>query len=333
MSRFFGSHLRRKISGATYIIIGVCFLFSAGVSMLVTSCSPGGSYPPVEIGRLDLALQADSLPGDVRLGDAAAVLFAVSGYGALTDSSLHAYNRNPAIRIHDRAMDSLWSDLRPVEADLGRMKFNFTRLFPADRFPAVFAIVSPFNQSVFTADTLMFVGLNHYLGADYAPYAYFPDYLRVRKTPACLLPDMAETLVRGLYPYRDESDGYSIVLSRLLYEGAVVEAVMQLCGLSEQQVLGYDDGAMAWASDNEKRVWETMAERKMIFSTDPQLAAMLVSPAPFTSAINPNSPGAIGRFIGHRIVTSYLDRRATSLSELLSSDFYTSQNSLFESGY
>ena len=144
---------------------------------------------------------------------------------------------------------------------------------------------------------------------------------------------MAETLVRGLYPYRDESDGYSIVLSRLLYEGAVVEAVMQLCGLSEQQVLGYDDEAMAWASDNEKRVWETMAERKMIFSTDPQLAAMLVSPAPFTSAINPNSPGAIGRFIGHRIVTSYLDRRATSLSELLSSDFYTSQNSLFESGY
>lgn len=332
MSRFFGSHLRRKISGAIYII-GVCFLFSAGASMLVTSCSSGGAYPPVEIGRLDLALQADSLPGDVRLGDAAAVLFAVSGYGALTDSSLHAYNRNSSIRIHERAMDSLWSDLRPVEADLGRMKFNFTRLFPADRFPAVFAIVSPFNQSVFTADTLMFVGLNHYLGADYPPYAYFPDYLRVRKTPARLLPDMAETLVRGLYPYRDESDGYSTVLSRLLYEGAVVESVMQLCGLSEQQVLGYDDEAMAWASDNEKRVWETMAERKMIFSVDPQLAAMLVSPAPFTSAINPNSPGAIGRFIGHRIVASYLDRRATSLSELLSPDFYTSQNSLFESGY
>lgn len=332
MSSFFEYPFSRKISGAIYII-GVCFLLSAGASILVTSCSPGGSYPPVEIGRLDLALQADSLPGDVRLGDAAAVLFAVSGYGALTDSSLHAYNRNPSIRIHDRAMDSLWSDLRPVEADLGRMKFNFARLFPADRFPAVFAIVSPFNQSVFTADTLMFVGLNHYLGADYAPYAYFPDYLRVRKTPARLLPDMAETLVRGLYPYRDESDGYSTVLSRLLYEGAVVESVMQLCGLSEQQVLGYDDEAMAWASENEKRVWETMAERKMIFAVDPQLAAMLVSPAPFTSAINPNSPGAIGRFIGHRIITAYLDRRATSLSELLSPDFYTSQNSLFESGY
>lgn len=332
MSRFFESPFFRKISGAIYII-GVCYLLSAGASVFMTSCSSRGSHPPVEIGRLDLALQADSLPGDPQLGDAAEILFAVSGYGALTDSSLHAYNRNPAIRLHDRAMDSLWSDLRPVEADLGRMKFNFTRLFPADRFPAVYAIVSPFNQSVFTADTLMFVGLNHYLGADYAPYAYFPDYLRVRKTPARLLPDMAEALVRGLYPYDGVSDVYSTVLSRLLYEGAVVEAVMQLCGLSEQQVLGYDDEAMAWAQENEKRVWETMAERKMIFAVDPQLAAMLVSPAPFTSAINPNSPGAIGRFIGHRIITAYLDRQAVALPELLSPDFYTSQNSLFESGY
>lgn len=331
MSRFFESHSLRKISAAIYII-GVCCLFSVVVPVLVTSCSSCGSHQPVGIGRLDLVLRADSLPGDARLGDAAEVLFAVSGYGPLTDSALHAYNRNPAIRLHDRAMDSVWADLGLVEKALGRVKFGFEKLFPENQFPEVYSIVSPFNQSVFTADSVLFVGLNHYLGVDYPPYSYFPDYIRVRKVPGRIIPDIAEATVRGAYPYESLAE-YPTVLSRLLYEGAVTEAVMQVCGLSEQQALGYDDESMKWAEANEHQVWQTMAERKMIFSTDPQLAAMLVSPAPFTSPINSQSPGAIGRFIGHRIIASLLDRHAISLPELLSSDFYTSQNALLESGY
>ena len=298
----------------------------------LSSCSGNTAGSPVEIRRLDLALRADIMPEDTDMQSAAATLFSLSGYGPLTDSALHAYNRNPAIRLHDRAMDSVWHDLQPLENSLGRMKFSFEKLFSDNRFPAVFTIVSPFNQSVFTADTLLFLGLNHYLGTDYPPYAYFPDYIRARKIPERLLPDIAEAIVRGNYPYRPSAE-YPTALSRMLYEGAVTEAVMQICGLSEQQALGYDTEAMKWAEANEHRVWQTMAEQKMIFSTDPQLAAMLVSPAPFTSVINPLSPGAIGRFIGHRIISTTLDRHAIALPDLLSPAFYDSETTLPQSGY
>lgn len=317
----------------TTLYIYIAMLLACTGLAVLTSCSEkDNDGSPVSVRRLDRALRADSLPegSDMRL--AAETLFSLSGYGQLTDSTLQRYNQNPSIRLHDQAMDSLWGDMSQIEAGLGRMQFNFSKIFPDSRFPAVYTVVSPFNQSVFTADSLLFLGLNHYFGPAYQPYSYFPDYIRARKTPSRILPDVAEAIVRGLYPYNPAED-YPTVLSRLLYEGALLEAVMQLSGNSEQQSLGYDDESMAWAEKNERRVWETMAERKMIFSTDPQLSAQLVTLAPFTSVINSESPGSIGRFIGHRIVTSYLDHHALTIPELLSPAFYESPSALPDSRY
>ncbi len=231
----------------TLYIIYVAVMLAIPVTFL-SSCSGSRAGEPVEIRRLDLALRADIMPEDPAMQSAAATLFSLSGYGQLTDSAIHVYNRNPAIRLHDRAMDSVWHDMQPLENSLGRMRFSFEKLFPGNRFPSVIAIVSPFNQSVFTVDSLLYLGLNHYLGSDYPPYAYFPDYIRASKTPERLLPDISEAIVRGNYPYRPSAE-YPTALSRMLYEGAVTEAVMQICGLSEQQALGYDtDGGMAFSS-------------------------------------------------------------------------------------
>lgn len=321
---FFRNRLRRY--GFTILFVLLPFLGG-----LFTSCG-GGDSMPVKVNRLDLALRDTDRPLPPEMEDAARTLFALSGYGALTDSALSVYAASPSILVHAHAVDSLWSDLRPLESSLGRMKFNYAHLFPDNVFPSVYAVVSPFNQSVFTADTLLFLGLNHYLGASYAPYGYFPDFIRQRKVPARILPDIAEAIMRRDYPYQPQSE-YPTVLSRMLYEGALTEAVMQLAGMSEQEALGYTDEQMAWLEKNERRIWEKLVGGKMLFSTDLQLASSLVSPAPFTSAVSPESPGMAGRFIGHRIVNAYLDRRARPVSWLLTPAFYESQTSLSDSGY
>ncbi|MCM1356810.1 MAG: hypothetical protein NC212_10450 [Staphylococcus sp.] len=327
MIRIFGGR-----PSAIYIIR--CILSAILPAMLLGACSKGGGESlPVGVHRLDKALGSGAAiePGS-RTEDAARLLFRISGYGELNDSTLAAYRSNPSIYAHQGVVDSVWTDLRPLEKGLGRMKFNFVHLFPGRVFPEVYAIVSPFNQSVFTADSLLYLGLNHYLGEDYGPYGYFPDYIRVRKVPARVIPDIAEAIVRRDFPYVPESD-YPTVLSRLLYEGAVAEAVMQLTGESEQTVLGYDDDEMEWLNANERQIWEKLISGKMLFSTDGQLAAMLVNAAPFTSPLTPDSPGMAGRFIGHRIVSSYLDRRAAGMPELLSPAFYEGQTTLADSGY
>ncbi|MDE6091026.1 MAG: hypothetical protein K2G41_10020 [Duncaniella sp.] len=298
---------------------------------LSTGCSQADDSKPVRLLRLDKTLLGDGGVTD-GMRNEAETLFAVSGYGELNDSSLAAYRSNPAIRFHEHAVDSVWGNTDRLSRGLGKMKENFSRLFPGRNFPEAVTIISPFNQSVFTADSMLYIGLNHYLGEDYQPYAYFPDYIRVRKTPQRLLPDVAETLLRRDFPYAPREE-YPTVLSRLLYEGALIEAEMQLAGVSEQQALGYDDTQMKWLTDHERQLWETMVGRKYLFSTDEQLAASLTGLAPFTSVIGQDVPGAAGRFIGHRIINSYLDNRAVSIADMLSPDFYESQEVLGDSKY
>ncbi|MDE5665410.1 MAG: hypothetical protein K2I31_05680 [Duncaniella sp.] len=156
--------------------------------------------------------------------------------------------------------------------------------------------------------------------------------MRVRKIPARVVPDIVEALLHRDFPYAPAAD-YPTVLSRLLYEGALVESVMQLAGISEQTALGYDDRQIDWLNKNEHKLWEAIVGHKYLFSSDRQLASSLTAQAPFTSAIGPEVPGGAGRFIGHRIVASLLDNRAVALSVLLSPSFYESPDALAESKY
>lgn len=325
----FTACLRPRAGHLLSAVAGFCLTVVA--SLCLPACSRDESAP-VEVRRLDLALLSGQVGPDSAMVQPARTLFRLSGYGELNDSTLSRYASNPSIRLHERAVDSVWRDLRPLESSIGRLKFSFSRLFPELVFPSVYAIISPFNQSVFTSDSILYLGLNHYLGADYAPYGYFPDFIRLRKTPERVIPDMAEALLRRDYPYEPQTD-YPTLLSSMLYEGALLEAVMQLAGISEQEALSYDDGQMAWLEKNEREVWMKIVGDKMLFSTDRQLAATLVNPAAFTSPIGRECPGMAGRFIGHRIVSSYLDRHAKPLSWLLSPAFYEGSGSLSDSGY
>lgn len=297
----------------------------------LVGCSHGAADPVVKVNRLDRALEG-GWPVDREFVAPAEVLFRISGYGGLNDSTLARYVARPSVMAHVAAVDSVWAVTGKLESRLGRIKAGYGKLFPDKVFPQVYAVVSPFNQSVFTADTFLYVGLNHYLGADYPPYGYFPEYIRKRKTPRRVAADITEALLRRDFPYAPREE-YPTVLSRLLYEGAIVEAMMQVDGISEQEALGYDDGQMDWLNRNERRLWEEMAGRKYLFSTDKGLASSLTALSPFTSAIGSEVPGAAGRFIGHRIVSSYLDNRAVPISYFLSPDFYESPTALAESKY
>lgn len=323
-----------RIPTSLYIYIPLCLsvlLGLAGVAGLTGCSSADGSDTSVKVVRLDHAFR-DGRPLDYGLEAPAEALFQVSGYGSLNDSSYAAYMANPSVRVHESAVDSLWGDTGRLESQLGAVKARYAKLFPDKSFPSVYAVISPFRQSVFTVDTFLYVGLNHYLGEDYPPYGYFPDYMRARKIPARVVPDIVEALLHRDFPYVPAAD-YPTVLSRLLYEGALVESVMQLAGISEQTALGYDDRQMEWLNKNEHKLWEAIVGRKYLFSSDRQLASSLTSPAPFTSAIGQEVPGGAGRFIGHRIVASLLDNRAVALSELLSPSFYESPDALAESKY
>lgn len=300
------------------------------VVVAVVSCGGGGDYPPCEIVRLDHMIGNGAIPADSAARRAASLLFAVSGYGELNDSSVSIYADRPSVSIHRRAVDSAFTDISQLEGELGAVLGRASGLLPLVRVAGVYSVISPFNQSVFTVDSILYIGLNHYLGSSYGPYAYFPDYVRERKIPARLIPDIAESLVRSAYPYRSGGK----MVARMLYEGAVVEAVMRLTGCDEAVALGYTPQQFEWLSSNEAEMWKAVIERRLLFSSADDVARSLIYPGPVTSVLHPEAPGAAGRFIGHRLIGAYLDGHSgTRLDSLLSSGFYDSDTALATTGY
>ena len=253
------------------------------LSLLLGGCGRNEEYEPVEISRLDQTLPAGVMPDNAEELNAAKTLFKLSGYGELNDSSLAVYSGSPSIKLHTETLDKYFSDISDIEAGLGKMFGRMERICPEITIPKVYAIISPFNQSVFTVDTLLYIGVNHYLGLGYKPYDYFPEFIRRTKVRERIVPDVAETLIRKYYEYKPTAD-YPTLLSRLLYEGAIVDAVMRLTGQTEREALGYNEKEMEWLEDNEKKIWETLITRKMLYSTDETLAMRLISPwAPLPS--------------------------------------------------
>ncbi len=311
-------------------IIGNAFILAVAAS--IAGCDGNDGYEPAEIVRLDMILESGAVPADVVTKAAGEKWFAVSGYGVLTDSSLAVYNANPSIVFHRKAVGDMFSYIDDVKTGLGNMLGRMKADYPAVHQPRLFAVISPFNQSVVTVDSVMYLGLNHYLGVNYEAYSYFPDYVRINKKRERIVPDVAEALIRQYYPYKPDSE-YPTTLSILLYEGAVVEAVARTTEMSEQDALGIDGESYGWLEANEKEMWNALIIKKLLYSTDEAVGEMLVRQSAVTSLLHPEAPGRAGRFIGHRIVLEYLKHNAEEPHNLLLPQFYDSRETLARSKY
>lgn len=335
---------------STSRVMPICFspLFNLAVWTVIfatvfMSCDRDAASAPDVIRRFDRDVLAyselDSLGRKAfrdSFGCAADVVAAIVTGGeqrSADNAFLERYSVDPKMRFYVPAIERRLGSLDSVEMSLGQARDNVGGMLPAVRWPEIYGVVLTYNQSVVSADSVMLVGLNHYLGPDYEPYSYFDEYQRYAKQKRLIPYHVAEALVSLAYPYRPSAD--ATALSRMVYEGAVVESVLRLLHSTDiPAALGYTDEAYEWAVNNEAPAWNAMIEKSLVHTSDPTEIDRLVRPAPHTSILHPSSPGRMGRFIGHRIVRSYMSGHAgVPLTEILDSAFYNSPQVLINSAY
>lgn len=315
---------------------------------LMSACSGNGaeenevadSSKIIEIERFDRAVAAyPSLMESGRDSLVACFQPVIDVMGALmrlsdADSIMSRLASSQVASVFGPDVERRLPDLRQSEIAIGNMKYLAEKGGFGMEFPKrVFGILTPYEQSVVFADTIMIVGLNHYLGADYEGYKSFGDYRRRLKTVGRLPYDVAEALVYTSYPYR--SDAVSTAVSRMIYEGVVVAAVMRILPNAElPDALGYTPDQLKWVKENEARIWRKMVGDDMLYTTDRNIAEKLVAPAPYTSLLALESPGRVGRYMGYRIVEAYISSHpGIEIVSLLLPSFYQSQEALVDSGY
>ncbi len=312
----------------------VClFILASGCSKVVT--------PPEPVEPLYQTLAAyDSHPAEWRdsvlRADSStlAVMFEYLGKGSkVTDSLLADWSRSRAVEVFTPAVDSVFHSLKPLENELGEILYNARRNgFDLPR-RSYAAVVWGNRRSIVMTDSLMLIALNHYLGADYPGYASMPEYMRQSKSPERLQFDIAEALLESRYPF--SADANTTVLSRMLYEGAVLYCKIKLTPNADvAQVMGYSDSQLHWLTNNTQAMWNALVAGKMLYSTSTLTADQLLNPAPGTPLLGAGAPPRAGRFIGYAIVTQYmLANQATKLPTLLSPQFYNDPSILLESAY
>lgn len=313
----------------TYAVL--CLTLAA---ISVSSCGrDGGDDVSVDIRRLDLDISHGHMPGD-SLGERAVKrLFELSGYPEASESSVGEYAMKPSIHSHVGAVEAEFADMEGESAALGRVFSSLERTFPKAEIPEVLTIISPFSQSVIVTDSMLYIGLNHYLGVDYEPYGYFPEYMRHLKVRERIPVDVAEAIIRTSYPYAPSSD-YPRVIGRLAYEGAVAMAVMSVTGEDAMNVLGYSPEQYMWLKDNERDVWDALISRQLLFSTDASVVRSLVDVGPHSSVISPDAPGRAGRYMGTSMMQQYVKNNPeVTLEQLLSPEVYESDDLLTKAGY
>lgn len=310
-------------------------------SACMTSCTRQPEYrcdiAPLYKSVVEFADMSESQRDSMMRADSVCLkaMFDVVSPGDMSATHIIDWSRSPAVEVFSTVTDNVYPDVEGLSAQVGAILHNAEAEgigLPERRYAAV---VWGNLKSIVFVDNVMLIALNHYLGADFKGYnnSLWPAYMRTEKTPENLPYDIAEALIATEKPY--EGGENATALSRMLYEGALIEAKMRLVkDASVALALGYNEAQLDWFEHNSVELWKMLVAGKYVYDVNPETASRLVDRAPATSILAPYVPGRAGRYVGYEILRAYQKRHGRQpLSTLLSPKFYNSESVLIESGY
>lgn len=209
--------------------------------------------------------------------------------------------------------------------------------FREDTAARLYGVVIPYRQSVITTpEGEIFIGLNHYLGSDYEGYrGVFPPYMLGRKTIERLPVEVVQARLAGLYPPQFASATPTLA-ARLLYLGALLGATDEALGAGKTPVstlTGLSDDDIKWWEENEGRLWHSLIEQDLLYSTDPAIADRLLSPAPSTGLLSASAPGQVLLPTALKIAQAYCRKTGKTAREMLANGDYDDNSTLVKSDY
>ena len=223
-------------------------------------------------------------------------------------------------------------NMKQVENDLRKAFRHYKYYFPGKEVPQVVSCISGFNQSIVTAENLIGISLDKFLGSDCSYYAQLglAEYKRKRMNPENIVP---ETMMAWAITEFPKNDSSSNLLSNMIYQGKLMYFTdAMLPDLPDTLKIGYSKKQLDFCKASESGMWAFLAEHKLLFSSQRMDVKRYIDDAPFTNSFTNESPGRTGIWLGWQIVRAYMKKNPEiSLPQLLQNQNY--QEILNKSGY
>jgi hypothetical protein len=299
-------------------------LFGLFCSFLLISC---GKHDKLVIQRLDKQLfaarSADSIRAFLNRNSAISQLY-FNANGAGNDTALvsELTNRvnNPALNELNQQVQAEFGDLTDLNTQLSEAFANIKKDFPDFKTPKVAAVVTGFlGPDLVVTDSLIVIGLDYFAGpsAKFRPQGpQYPQYILRRYQKDYIVPAIVFA-ISDKYNATNRAD--QTMLADMVYYGkGYVFTKTVLPEMADSLVIGYSDRQLTETFNAQDIVWAHFIDNQLIYQTNPAIKGRYLNERPFTAEIGQRCPGAVGRWLGWRIVGRYHDEHSdVSIANLM----------------
>lgn len=244
---------------------------------------------------------------------------------SLIHSKLVEIARAPAIQSLRDSISRKYDDMESITSDF-RQAFQFYRYyFPDFSTPDVYFCFTEFAVGTFLFELAeggdaLGLSLDMFLGPTF-PYELlaqretsFSKYLTRTFTPEHMVRKALEVLIEDkVQGAKDER-----LLDYMIDRGRTLYTVKHLVPTMPDSVLfEYTKEQTEWCRENELSMWAHILDKELLYERKMKLISTMISPAPTTMGMPPQSPGRTADFIGYQIIEQFVENTGTSLKELL----------------
>lgn len=330
-------------------------IFSILIILILSACQERESAPDVSHIKLDMEwVRYDSLFFEMDTQNIAESFRQLrSDYPAFTElymrQILGLKDTVPVAKdlVVNDMLRTLYDSVKAEFEEMNEVRSSFEQALryykyylPVYNTPAVYTCMTEFSVAsfVFLDDNgkdALGVSLDMYLGKDF-PYhklgrgaSGFSNYLTrtfnrdhiVKKTMQALVEDK-------LHPPKDER-----LIDHMVHNGKNLYILHRLMpDIADTVLFEYTPEELQWCRENELEIWSFIIDKDLLYNRSRTEINTLISPAPSSMGMPPESPGRTANFIGYQIVSEYMERMENmSLQELI--DQTDAQKILTQSKY
>ena len=230
--------------------------------------------------------------------------------------------------IDNEYFDSLYYD---VQREFGNKKNLFLKLDHSIGIynstskkklnPQITVLMSGFYNDVVVDKENIILGIEYFLNKEnkYKPRD-LPSYILERYTPEHMTSTMLSTFL-SQFNVIDEND--KTMLNEMISFGKLYYVVERLLMCEKENIiLGYTKEQYDMIEENEAFIYSFFLQNELFFQEGQLIKQKYLSERPSTFEISQSVPGRIGRWMGWKIVSSFMRGEKYTLEDLLLEDDY-----------
>jgi hypothetical protein len=99
---------------------------------------------------------------------------------------------------------------------------------------------------------------------------------------------------------------------------------------SDTLLLGYTGNQLKAIEENKGDIWTFLSSQNRLFSVDPNLTSAILREAPYNDYFGEDIPGNVGKFIGYRMVQSWMNQQKVKSKSDLNQLLKTPAKAIFD---